>query len=240
LKRNKLLLGLIGLVVGFTAGFIFTKDLNSREPAIAAGKEGSRTMGGGAGGDVGSQQKMMAVVSETIEKAKNNPNNFEAQIEAASLFDQIGRTGDAIEYLKKAYELNPAESAKNNIPGYIGQWYSEEKNYKEAEMWLRRALQHEPGDKRVLTELGVTFIERDPPDVGKGLQYVQSALKIDPKDPHALFHLVQAYLVKKDAAGAEQALNQMKQADPRNQTIKSLESSVEALKAGRPVTIPSH
>lgn len=235
LNSKKIIIGLVGLVVGFVASFLWTRDYNAKGAgASAAASQSTRT----SGGDIGNQQQMMTAVRRIIEKAKNNPKDFQAQLEAASAFDQIGRGTETVEYLKKAYEISPAEAARQQVPAYLGDWYMKQRSYGEAEAWFRRSLEHEPNNPELMRELGTTFIEREPADVERGIQYIQSALKLSPKDAHALLHLVQAYLIKKDAALAEDALRRLKQADPNGQNIKIFETQVENLKAGRPVTVP--
>lgn len=235
MSRKKILFGLIGLTLGITIGFFWTKDYNSRNATASA--EGTRNGGRAATGGP-NQQAMMANVRETLEKANNNPKDFEAQIAAASLYDQIGRTAEAIEFMKRAYEINGPEAAKLNIPAFLGDWFMKQHNYQESEQWFRHALEYEPNDSELLTELGATFVEREPPNIDKGVQYLEAALKSNPKNGHTLMHLTQVYLIKKDAKSAEEWLGRLKQADSKNQNIAQLETQVEALKAGRPVKVP--
>lgn len=181
----------------------------------------------------------MAEVRETVEKARNNPKDFEAQIRAARVYDQIGRTNEAVEFMKAGYEVDPARAATDyNIPAYVGDWHFKQMDYINAETWFRRALEHAPNDGDLLTELGVTFLQREPPDLDRGIQYIQSALKTNAKNAHALMHLGQAYLMKKDAKGTEEAINRLREAEPQNQNVQVLQTQLEALKAGRPVVIP--
>lgn len=223
------------MLAGFIASFLWTRDYNARQAGASTQSE-TRTAAGGR--DIGSQQQMMAAVRSIIEKAKNNPRDFEAQVAAASAFDQIGRAAETVDYLKKAYEIDPQEAARQQIPEFIAEWSLKERKYDDAETWFRTALQHDPSNPDILRELGTTFLEREPPDVDKGIQYIQSALKAKPNDSHTLLHLVQAHLMRRDAEQADAALRRMKEIDPTDQNIRTLEAEVEALKAGRPVRVP--
>ncbi len=234
--NTKMIIGVSGLILGFVAGFFYTKGLNESGAGVSA--SGAKAAGPSAAGDSGGQQAMMATVKETIEKAKNNPNDFNAQLEAAKIYNQVGRIPETIEYLKKAYDLNKVEAGKQGITPYIGQYYSDQKNYDDAEKWYLRSLETNPEDQEVQIELAATFIEREPPQAEKAIQYLQVALKSKPKDGHALSHLAQAYLLKKDVRNAEDTVARLKEAEPANKMISKLQSEVEALKAGRPVTIP--
>jgi tetratricopeptide (TPR) repeat protein len=230
--NKKIMVGSAGLVLGFIVSFLATREINRSGAGAVGAVASSPTV------STGGEQAMMGQVRETIERAKNNPNDFSAQIAAARVYDQIGRTGETVEFLKRAYEINPTEANKLNIPPYIAQYYFDQKNYVEAEAWFRRALEGKPDDPDLLTEIGATFIERQPPDPDKAIQYIQSALKINPKDSHALRHLVEAYLRKKDARMAEEALNRLKEAEPNNQAISALQSQIEALKTSRVLGAP--
>lgn len=235
MTRNKLVIVLFGLLIGFIGSFLWTKNYNARgvSPVSAASGTGRNDTS-----SVGNQRAMVSAVREKIDVAAKNPKDFKAQVEVASLFDQIGRTREAIDYMEKAYEINPAEAMKLNIPAYAGGWFSEQKDYVEAEKWFRRALQQEPNNEEVMLELGVSLIQREPPQADKGLQYVQSVLKINPKNTHALIHQVQGYLIKKDARAAEAALQKLKELNAQGKSVTELEAQVENLKAGRPVVIP--
>jgi cytochrome c-type biogenesis protein CcmH/NrfG len=86
--------------------------------------------------------------------------------------------------------------------------------------------------------LAKTYMQREPAQPDKAIQELQSALKLAPKDVHAVGHLVEAYALKKDAKAAEEALNQLKGLEPKSQRIPVLENLIAEVKAGRPVTLP--
>ena len=234
--NTKMIIGVAGLILGFATGFFYTKGLNESGAGVSA--SGAKAPGPPAAGDSGGQQAMMATVKETIERAKNNPNDFNAQLEAANIYNQVGRIPETVEYLKKAYDLNKVEAGKQGITRYIGQYYADQKNYDESEKWCLRLLETNPENLEVQIELAATFIEREPPQAEKAIQYLQLVLKLKPKDGHALSHLAQAYLLKKDVRNVEDAVARLKEAEPANKMISKLQNQVEALKAGRPVTIP--
>ncbi|MGA9774067.1 MAG: tetratricopeptide repeat protein [Blastocatellia bacterium] len=245
MDKNKYLVGFIGLVIGFMISYFWTSDYNkSNAPVAASGQAAAMPGGGGPGGGAPNQQAMMAQVQQGIEKAKNNPKDFQAQIDAARMFAQVGRDAETVEYLEKAYAINPEEfirQSKTELEGalgFMGLYHADQKKFDEAETWFRRALEANPGDSRVRVELATTFIQRQPAMPDKAIQELQLALKSNAKDAHALGHLVEAYALKKDARGAEETFNSLKVADPANQRITSLQNMVADLKAGKPVSIP--
>lgn len=178
----------------------------------------------------------MANVQATIKKAKDNPGDPQAQIEAAKMEYQIGRIKEAIDYLKQANKDEPNDL---NTTAIIASLYFNQKDFANAEDWYKRALQIKPDEPELLTELGATFIERNPPDPDKAIGSIQLALKINAKDTHALAHLTEAYLLKKDAKSAEDTLGRIKEAEPNNQVISTLQAQIDALKSGKQVVLPS-
>jgi tetratricopeptide (TPR) repeat protein len=231
-NKNKYVVGAIGLVVGFAISFYFTHKFNRENAAAAQG--GSASSMGGAGG----QQAGMAQVQQTIEKAKANPSDFESQVAAAKMFNQIGRVKETVEYLERAYAASPEKFAGLEAAAFIGQYYFEEKKYPEAETWFNRAIKEDPSKPDNYVALAETFVQREPPQPDRAIDYIQQALKIDPKSGHAMGHLIEAYALKKDARSAEDTLNRLKEADPSNERLSTLQNMVADLKAGKTVTIP--
>jgi tetratricopeptide (TPR) repeat protein len=233
-NKNKYLAGLIGVAIGFGFAFYFTQKMNKEGSSVASGQAaGMPAPAGGAG-----QQAMMGQVQQTIERARGNPKDFLAQVEAAKVFHQIGRDAETIDYLEKAYGIDPVKFSELKADGFIGEYYFKQKKYSESEMWLNRAIKAEPGEADLYVLLAETYVEREPPAPDKAIEQIQLALKLDGKNGHALRHLVEAYALKKDARAAEQTFNRLKETDPSNDGISKLQSMVADLKAGKPVTIP--
>ena len=239
MNKNKYLIAGIGLAVGFIVSFFWTQSFNKNNaaPATTAASTG---MPGGASGASGSggQQAMMGQVQQVIEKAKSNPNDFQSQVEAAKIFNQIGRVPETVDYLKKAYAIDANKFNELGAAGFLGQYYFEQKDYAEAETWFNRAIKAEPNEADLYVALAETYVQREPPQPDQAVAQLQQALKIDAKSGHALGHLVEAYALKKDARAAEDTLNRLKETDPTNQRLSTLESLVADLKAGKPVSIP--
>jgi tetratricopeptide (TPR) repeat protein len=189
-------------------------------------------------------QAMMSQVAGVIEKAKNSPNDFQAQVDAARAFNQIGRQTETVEYLRKAYDANPTEFVRQSskelegVLPFLAEYFEGEKNYGESDKWIRRALDAAPNDSEMRVEFASLFLKREPPQVDKALQELVAHLSANPKDAHALGHLVEAYVLKKDTRSAEETVKRLKEADPTSKRVPVLETLVADLKAGKPVTIP--
>jgi tetratricopeptide (TPR) repeat protein len=235
--NRKYLFGIIGLAFGIAVSFYLTRDFNAKNatptPTTATGG-----MAGGIETGAGGQKAAMGEVAATIEKAKNNPKDYDAQVAAARVFYQINRFAEAVEYLEKAYAINPTEIAKQGALAFIGQYYFDQKKYDEAEEWLNKAIAAEPNDADAHVTLAETFMQRQPPQPDKAIQELQKGIKINPKNAHAFGHMVEAYALKKDAKSAEDALNKLKEAEPANPRIAALQTLIADVKAGKPITLP--
>lgn len=234
MNKNKYLIGLIGVAVGFIVSFFLTQNYNKSNAAAPTAPGASSGMASGPGG----QQAMMGQVAGVIEKAKNAPNDFQAQVEAAKVFNQIGRVAETVDYLKKAYAIDPTKFNELGAAGFLGQYYFEQKDYAESETWFNRAIKADPKEADLYVGLAETFVQREPPQPDQAIAQLQQALNVDPKNGHALGHLVEAYALKKDPRGAEEAVKRLKETDPTNARITALETMVADLKAGKAVSIP--
>ena len=234
MNKNKYLAGLVGLAIGFGVAFYFTQKINREGSSITTG-QASGIPGAAAG--PGGQQAMMGQVQQTIERAKSHPKDFDAQVDAARVFFQISRAAETVEYLERAHDIDPARFSELKADALIGQHYAEQKKYAESEIWFNRAIKAEPGEAGLYVALAETYVQREPPLPDRAIEQIQLALKIDPKDGHALRHLIEAYALKKDARAAEETLKRLKETEPTSEDISKLETLVADLKSGRPVTI---
>src|SRR5690349_5495349 len=113
MSRENLLFGIIGILLGFIVGFMFASSMSqktqpaSMSQAMPADHPPVGGQDAGAGG--GNPEQVRAQVTADLEKARNEPQNFDAQVKAAELFYRIGRFDQAIEFLLKANQLKPTD-----------------------------------------------------------------------------------------------------------------------------------
>lgn len=209
MDKNRYLVGLIGLLLGFIISYFWTDDYNRKNVAVARAQSGANPHGGAAGGGAAT----MGDIQQVIANAKNNPKDFEAQVQAAGAYMQIGRHDGAMEYLENAYAADPAQFTSHEKKGgmlervsvFLGELYLFEKNNLDgAEKWLKRAVE------------------------------------ADPKNGEALRHLVETYAMKKNARAAEESLNRLKQVEPSHEKLSELQQMVADVKAGKEVKLPEH
>lgn len=238
MTKENILFGIIGLLLGLIIGFMFTNSINQNalmQAGSSSIKQNSNIPPGHPEIPAGTNPAMMPQqaasmpeVQAAIEKAKQEPENFEAQIKAAEVFYQIGRYNDAVEYLKRANQIKPDdyETIVN-----LGNAYFDSNQYLESEKWYAAALAKKSDDVNVRTDLGLTFIFREPPDYDRAIQEFQRSLGISPNHVQTLQNMTVAYTKKGDAAQAKSTLAKLEAADATNQAIAKLREEIQKLEA---------
>ena len=112
MTRDNLLFAIIGVLFGFIVGFLFATSMMQRTGtgaplAQTSGQLPADHPGVGANAGAPGSGGMQAEIATQLEKARNEPKNFEAQVKAAELYYQIQRYDPAIEFLLKANQLKP-------------------------------------------------------------------------------------------------------------------------------------
>src|SRR5882672_7093264 len=121
MTRDNLLFAIIGILIGFIIGFLLANSILTREAALRAAPLSAAQQSGNlppnhppvAGGDQqgGDGQQMFMQVQEAMKQAREQPENFEAQLTAAELEYKIQRYDQAIEYLLIANKLKPTDQS---------------------------------------------------------------------------------------------------------------------------------
>ena len=135
------LIGLtLGLVCGFkAANYGYRSEINaSRSAAVSS----AASLNPNAVGNRQRGQAVIAQVQASVEKARSNPQDFDAQHEAAHLFTQIQRPDGAIEFLLKAQQIR---STDPDTLAELAEAYYLTQKFDESIKWARRALQAKPG-----------------------------------------------------------------------------------------------
>ena len=206
MTRDNLLFAIIGILLGFIAGFLLAGNISQREAAQRAmplsAQQGSQNLPPNHPPVAGDQQaasgeggqQMLASVQTAMKQARENPNDFDAQVTAAKLEYQIQRFDQAIEYLLAANKLKPDNT---EVLAMLGEANMDAQHYDAAVKWYKAALAKNPKD---ITSLdGYCFV------------LLQSG----------------------DVKNAEDALNKLEKADPSNQDAAQFRKKLEELKSGK-------
>ena len=227
ITKENILFCIVGLLGGLIVGFMFANSVNQGQVGTPTTNAAAAMPGPGGvpsghppmNGSDGSMED----ITVAIEKARAEPNNFDAQIKAAELYYQIQRFDGAVEFLKKAAEIKPDDYVTLMN---LGNAYFDSSNFEEAEKTYSKALATKPDDVDVRTDLGLTFLMRPTPDVDRAMKEFNTVLAKDPNHKMALQNLALAYTKKKDANKANEVIAKLEAIDPQGPAVAKLKEEV--------------
>ena len=181
MTRENILFTIIGVLLGFIVGFMFASSMSQKaalQPA-AAGTQALPADHPPVAGDQNATnpQGMLTEVQQTIEKARSEPDNFDAQVKAAELYYRIQRFDKAIEYLLKANQLKPTDYQTVVTLGVAN---LDAGHYDNAEKWYRTAMKMKSDDVMVLAGLAMATLQR-----GDAKAAEDAIAKLEKVDPNA-------------------------------------------------------
>jgi len=179
MSRENLLFAIIGILFGFIVGFMFASSMSQKTASQQAAASSQALPPdhppvGGAPNQP-DPQAMRAEVAASLEKARSEPTNFEAQVKAAELYYQIQRYDQAIEFLLKANQLKPTDYRTVVILGMVN---LDAGHYDTAEKWYRAAMKMKSDDTMVLSGLAAATLERG--DAKAAEDAIAKLEKVDP------------------------------------------------------------
>jgi len=223
ITKENILFGIIGLLLGSIVTFVFTNSINQNKGMSSAIQQSSNLPTGHPdleGGDTsGAAGGSIPEVQAAIEKARSEPDDFDAQMKAAELYYQIQRFEGSIEFLSRANKLKPDDFG---VMVQLGNANFDSNKYSEAEKWYVAALAKKPDDVNVRTDLGLTFVFRDTPNYDRAIQEFKKSLEMDPNHVQALQNLTVAYSKKGDVPNAKITLAKLESIDPGNASLTKL------------------
>ena len=180
MTRENLLFAIIGLLFGFIVGFIFASTMNQRygpgaPTALSSGQMPSDHPPVGTSAGAQTSGDMQAEVTTQLEKARNEPKNFEAQLKAAELYYRIQRYDPAIEFLLKANQLKPDDYQTLLALGVVN---LDAGHFDVAEKWYRAALLKKGDDVVPLAGMAAATLGKG--DAKAAEQAIANLEKVDP------------------------------------------------------------
>lgn len=180
MSRDNFLFTIIGILLGFIGGFLLASNISQREAAVRATPTQSSQNIPADHPPVGDQtsgdgQQMLASVQTAMKQARENPNDFDAQVTAAKLQYQIGRYDQAIEYLLAANKVKPDDF---NTLAMLGIANLDAGHFDAAEKWYRAALLKNPNDMPTADGLCAALLA-----LGKTKEAEEAIKKLEKIDP---------------------------------------------------------
>jgi tetratricopeptide (TPR) repeat protein len=224
MNKENLMFGIIGLLVGSIIGFTFANNVNrsyvGQMPAAAntalASTNPVLPPGHPPLAPGGDSDNALPQIAESIDKARNEPQNYEAQMTAGDLYYQIQRFEDAAKFYEQAIALKPKE-AEPLIK--LGNSRFDADQFVEAEKWYVKALEIDPKNLNVRTDLGLTFFLREPRDLDRAIKEFNAALAIKPDHEITLQNLTLAYKEAGDEANRKATEDKLRAVNPSNPAL---------------------
>lgn len=232
MNKNNILFIITGLLLGLIIGFIaansaFRNSMTPMSPTAAIPVQTNANVPAGHPNINGQQSATpLPEIQPAIDKAKANPNDFEAQIKVAELYNQAEKYEESAEYLKIANKLKPDHYQTIVNLGNVG---FDGGNFAEAEKWYLAALAVKKDDTNVRTDLGLTYVFREKPDYGKAIGEFNTVLGLNPNHIQALQNLTVAYLRNGDKTNAKETLAKLEITDPANLAIPKFKEQLQSM-----------
>lgn len=236
MNKQNILFGILGLFLGLIGGFILANSLNRGGMTPQGSSPIASTMPANTNSsnanippghpDINKTPPPMPDIQPAIDNAKKNPNDFEAQLKVAEIYNQGEKYTESAEYLLLANKLKP-----DHYPTIVnlGNVYFDGGDFDNAEKWYRKALELKKDDANVRTDLGLSFVFREKPDYDKAIQEFESVLQANPTHIQALQNLTVAFLRKGDGVKAKETIAKLETADPQNSALAKLKEQLDSI-----------
>jgi len=229
MNRNNFLFGTVGLIVGLTIGFFIANSINRNEVAQAIPTQNAPLQNQQVPNILVKDQPassgaMLPDVSAVIDKANNEPTNFDAQIKAGDLYQQIKGFDKAAAFYERAQKLKTDDY---DLIVKLGNTYFDARQFEKAAEWYEQALAKKADNTNVRTDLGITYVERANPDFDRAVKEFETSLKSNPKHEPTLYNLGAAYFKKGNKEEANKILSQLETVNPNSQLVGKLRQIIK-------------
>jgi tetratricopeptide (TPR) repeat protein len=188
------------------------------------------------GVDPKERQRLLTAADEFARAARENPEDFAAQMRAAEGYFQAGSFEDAIDFMTRANKLRPDDY---DTVVKLGNVYSSAGRFDDAARWYTAALAKKPDDCDTRSELALTYFMRQPSQPEKAVAELRRALEIDPNHVPSLHNLTLMLLETKQFAESETILARLERADPTYDQLPRLRGEVQKARSGAAVPTPA-
>jgi tetratricopeptide (TPR) repeat protein len=236
MQKDTILYVIIALLGGFIAGFILANSLNRSEYSAASTvmpTNSTQISSPGGSTPALSPEELKAKVAE----ADRNPDNFSFQKDLGlSLYRYAAMTQDpellseARRVLERARSLNSRDFdvlvGLGNADFDIGFFKKDLASFEKARTTYAKALELQPNDNDVQTDMGISYFVQEPPDYAKAESELKKVTSKDPQHQRSTQFLVQVYAKQKRIPEARAMLEKLRGIDPANPALRELSTLI--------------
>jgi tetratricopeptide (TPR) repeat protein len=235
MNRENTLFAVVGLLLGYAAAFTLVVYLNQgAPPAAASAPQGAQASSSEQSTvSVREQQRLQSDAAQSAQKARAEPDNFEAQQAAANASVSAGDYEGAIDFLTRANKIKPDDYETLLM---LGRANFEAQRFDVAGSWYALALKRKPEDLDARSELALTYFLRTPPDVERAVSEFNAALARDPAHEMTLHNMTLVFIQTGRLKEAEATLARLEKASPGNDKLPVLRERLKEAQGsgGRP------
>ena len=236
MTRENILFAVIGLLFGYLVAFHLVVYLNQNQPARVAAATAADSSGNlppdhpaVPSNDVKDRQRLQSAAERAAQTARQDPQNFDAQVAAANAYFQAGAFDQAIDFLTRANKLRPDDY---DTLVRLGNVYSSAEQFDDAEKWYKAALSKKPDDCDTRSELALTYYLRTPKQTDKAIAELKHSLEINPNHVPSLHNLSLMLIEQKQFTEAEATLARLEKAEPGYEQLPQLREELDKAKRG--------
>lgn len=241
MNRENVLFSVVGLLLGYLVAFHLVVYVNQGQPAPPAAAAAGQSAEGlpadhpaVAGG--ADRQRLLAEAEKAAGAARNEPDNFDAQLRAAEGYFEAGSFEEAIDFMTRANKLRPDDY---DTVVRLGNVYSSAGRFEDAARWYTAALAKRPGDCDARSELALTFYMRKPSQPENAISELRRCLQTDPNHVPSLHNLALMLLETKQYAESETTLARLEQTNPSYAQLPRLREELRKARAGSQQKAPT-
>lgn len=244
MHKNTVLLVIIAALTGLIGGFLLANSLNRAEINALRSQVGPAKAVNSAEPKNDSDATLSNdELRAKIAEADKNPTNFTYQKNLGiSLYKYSETTpgqgvlSEALRILTRANELNGKDFdvlvALGNAHFDTGFNKKDIASFETARQIYSKALELNPGDSNVRTDLGISYLVQEPPEYDKAAGELNRVLSTNPQHDRAMQFLVQTYVKQGKLPEADKMLARIIEINPSNPAINDLRSQISAAKNG--------
>lgn len=224
-----------GLLAGFTVGFILANSTATRGGLAGTqnATTGPTTTGTPRQGNSAPQLSEQEI-REAIQTTDARPEDIELQKRfGMALYAYANQTRDArflpdaARFLKRAVDGSPNDRSAivslANALFDMGQ-LGDAARFAEARGYYQKALELDPKDVNVRTDLGLTFYFGQPSDPQSAIREYRKSLEIDPRHEQTLQNLATALIKTGNRKEAEKTIESLRSVNPNNPALADLQA----------------
>ena len=233
-------IAIIAAVVGLIAGFLLANSINRSQLTSLRAENETLKKERQTPVDPSAATLSAEEIRSTIKRADDNPSDYQTQRNVGIAMYRYAATkqdtelfADAIRLLTRAHELRPEDHdvtvALANAYFDVGYFSKDNAAFDRSRQYYEKALVIRPRNTDVIVDVGLSYFLQNPPDYERSVAQFRRGLAVDPKHEKTLQYIVQALIKQNKGTEAATYLQQLRQVNPRNESIAESTSLLDNL-----------